>query len=237
VAVCPADAVRHSEFPHEKVHHTDRSKLPSPEQVLLLCRARRSNRALLQKPVPTELIDQILEAAHRAPTASNNQRVSFTVITDPATIDRVIEFTMDKFGGMIKMLENPFVKMVMKPLKPEYYGYVPAFRRMEQKQKLGIDGVLRGARTLVLIHTPRENRFGFADANLAYQNGSLMAETLGVSQIYTGFVLMALKMDKGGKFLRTLGIEGEVHAGMALGMPQFLYNNYIDRKPIEVRRI
>ena len=64
-AVCPTGSVRHSSFPPDKIHPIDRNGLPSPEQVLLLCKARRSNRALSDRPVPQEAIDRILEAAHQ----------------------------------------------------------------------------------------------------------------------------------------------------------------------------
>lgn len=237
VAVCPTDSVLHNSFPPEKVHPIDRKELPSPEQVMLLCKARRSNRALSNRPVPQEAIDRILEAAHRAPTASNRQEVSFTVITDPATLDRVIRFTLDTFAGIARKLENPLVKPILKRLRPEFYAYLPAFKRLIAAYDKGNDLILREARTLLLVHTPRENRFGAADANLAYQNGSLMAESLGVSQIYTGFFLSALAQDKKDKFLKSIGIQGKVHAGMALGMPLFLYPNYIDKKPIVVSKI
>ena len=79
VAVCPTGSVEHGDFPPQKVHPVDRELLPSPEQVMLLCKARRSNRAFTAKPVPEETLDRILEAAHRAPTASNLQRVAFTL--------------------------------------------------------------------------------------------------------------------------------------------------------------
>ena len=211
--------------------------MPSPEQVLLLCKARRSNRALSDRPVPQEAIDRILEAAHRAPTASNRQEVSFTVITDPAILDKIIRFTLDTFAGIARKLENPLVKPILKRLRPEFYNYLPAFKRLIAEYDKGNDLILREAKTLLLIHTPYANRFGAADANLAYQNGSLMAESLGVSQIYTGFVLSALAQDKKCKFLKSIGIQGKVHAGMALGMPLFLYPNYIDKKPIAVNRL
>lgn len=149
--------------------------------MLLLCKARRSNRALSDRPVPQEAIDRILEAAHRAPTASNRQEVSFTVITDPAILDKIIRFTLDTFAGIARKLENPFVKPLLKRLRPELYAYLPGFRRLIAEYGKGNDLILREAKTLILIHTPYANRFGAADANLAYQNGSLMAESLGVS--------------------------------------------------------
>lgn len=236
-AVCPTGSVRHSYFPPEKVHAIDRTALPTPDQVMLLCRARRSNRALSERPVPQELIDRILEAAYRAPTASNRQTVGFTTITDPDTIARAIRFTIETFAGIVKTLENPLIKLFLRRFKPELYAYVPAFRHLEDEYKKGNDLILRNAKALILIHTPHDNRFGAADVNLAYQNGSLMAESLGVSQIYTGFFCTALQQDKKGKFLKSIGINETVHAGMALGMPLFLYPNYIDKKPIRARKI
>lgn len=155
--------------------------------------------------------------------------MSFTVITDPAILDKIIRFTLDTFAGIARKLENPLVKPILKRLRPEFYNYLPAFKRLIAEYDKGNDLILREAKTLLLIHTPYANRFGAADANLAYQNGSLMAESLGVSQIYTGFVLSALAQDKKCKFLKSIGIQGKVHAGMALGMPLFLYPNYIDK--------
>ena len=215
-AVCPTGSVRHSSFSPDKIHPIDRNGLPSPEQVLLLCKARRSNRALSDRPVPQEAIDRI---------------------TDPAILDKIIRFTLDTFAGIARKLENPLVKPILKRLRPEFYNYLPAFKRLIAEYDKGNDLILREAKTLLLIHTPYANRFGAADANLAYQNGSLMAESLGVSQIYTGFVLSALAQDKKCKFLKSIGIQGKVHAGMALGMPLFLYPNYIDKKPIAVNRL
>jgi len=60
-----------------------------------------------------------------------------------------------------------------------------------------------------------------------------MAENLGVSQFYTGFVIRAIKKKKG-KLEKILGINGTIHAGMALAMPLFQYPNYIDKKDIRV---
>lgn len=237
VAVCPTASVIHSEFSPEKVHPIDRALLPTPEQMMLLCRARRSNRAFSQAPVPAEYLEQILEAAHRAPTASNKQKVSFTLVTDPDKIRQVTDFTINVFTSIAKNLENPVVKFIVKPLAPELYAYLPVFRRLMGEYAKGNDLILRNATALILIHTPEESRFGCQDANLAYQNASLMAESLGVSQFYTGFVCSAIHQDKKEKLAKLLGIRGKIHAGMALGMPAFTFPNYIDKKDIEVNRI
>ncbi|WP_297624184.1 nitroreductase family protein [uncultured Rikenella sp.] len=237
VAACPTGAVTHTEFPAEKVHPVDRNALPTAEQVLELCRARRSNRALIDRPVPRDLLEQIVEAAHRAPTASNRQEVSFIVVTDPEKLKQIIQLTLDTFDGVRRKLENPVLRPLLRRVVPQVYAYLPAFRRLIEAWGRGEDLVLRGAQAVVFICAPADSRFGVTDTNLAYENGSLMAESLGVSQIYTGFVLSAMKQDRKGRFAQLLGVgKGrKVYAGMALGMPKFAFPNYIDKKPVEVQ--
>ena len=237
VAVCPTGSVEHGAFPPQKVHPVDRELLPSPEQVMLLCKARRSNRAFTAKPVPEETLDRILEAAHRAPTASNLQRVAFTLVTDPEKLHAISAFTVGVFASILRKLENPLLKPVLKRIAPQLYGYVPHFKRLISKFDKGNDLILRGATAVILIHTPSESRFGCQDANLAYQNGSLMAESLGVAQFYTGFVCSAVEQDRNRRLAKMLGISGKIRAGMALGIPAFRYPNYIDRKDINVTKL
>lgn len=237
VGVCPTDSVEHSSFPSEKVHKIDYSKMPTPEQVLLLCRARRSNRAFTKEAVPEKYLELILEAAHRAPTASNQQQVEFTLITDPEKVRYVIDYTIEIFSGVMKKLNNPLLRPIVKTFFPALYKYVPMFKRLVDAQAEGEDLILRNATAIIFIHTPEANRFGCMDANLAYQNGSLMAESLGVSQFYTGFVCSAIKQDKTDRLAEKFGIKGTIHAGMGLGMPSFRFKNYIDRKDIVVHRL
>ncbi len=237
VAVCPTESLVHPDFPADTIHPIDPQKLPSPEAFTLLCRARRSNRAFGSRPIPEAYLQQILEAAHRAPTASNKQEVSFTLITDPRKLKQVCDITISIYAGLVRKLENPLLKPLIKKLIPDAYHYLPTFHRLITAHERGKDLILRGATALLFIHTPAGNRFGSADSNLAYQNGSLMAEALGVSQFYTGFICSALQQDKSRQLEKALGIEERIHAGMALGMPLFRFPRYIDKKPIRVNRL
>lgn len=237
VAACPTGAVAHAEFPPEKVHPIDYAAMPTPAQVELLMAARRSNRALSQKPVPQEMLDRIVAAADRAPTATNARQLGYTLVTDAATLRSISEFTLGVFGKLVGRLSHPFVRPWLRRLLPDVYRYVPVFRKMQREYAEGKDRILRGATAVLFIHAPKESRFGAEDANLAYQNASLMAEALGVSQVYMGFVLMAVRQDKGGMLNKLPGLGGRrICAVMALGMPQFRYPNYIDRKPSEIDR-
>lgn len=238
VAACPAGAIDHEAFPPERVHKADRTQLPSPEQVELLMAVRRSNRALSRRPVPQEWLDRILAAADRAPTASNARELGYTLVTDPERLRQVAEYTLGVFRGLERLLSSPFVKPWLKPLMPGVYRYVPVFARLRRDYAEGRDRILRGATALIFIHAPQKNRFAAEDANLACQNASLMAEALGVSQVYMGFVLTAIRQDRHKRLNRILGLEGRrIAAILALGMPEFLYPNYIDREPAEVHKV
>lgn len=233
VAACNTSSISHSDFPESSIHKIDYSALPSPEQMLLISRTRRSNRAFSKQAIPQQMLDMILEAAHRAPTASNLQQVEFTVITDPEKLRQISRFTIDTFASIVRKVTNPLIKPILKLAMPSIYNYVPSFNRLTQEYDKGNDMVLRGATAVIFIHTPIKSRFGAQDSNLAYQNGSLMAESLGVSQFYTGFVCSAIKQST----KELLSIPGTIHAGMALGMPSFRFENYIDKKPIKVTRL
>lgn len=235
--VCPTGSVLHSDFPPEKIHPVDYRDMPSPQQIMLLLKSRRSNRTITKKPVPREMLDAIVEAAHTAPTATNAQNVSFTLVTDPEMLRQAGDYTIRVFDGILKKLENPVLKPLLKMLLKEVYKYVPGFRKLKEEHRAGNDPILRHATALLFIHTPKSNRFGCEDSNLAYQNASVMAQSLGVSQIYMGFILTAIKQDKSGELARLLGIEGKIHAIMALGMPAFLYPNYPDRKKLDLQTI
>lgn len=236
VAVCAAEVIRHSAFPEGSVRPINYDKLPAPESLLALMRTRRSNRALTNRPVPREALERIVEAASLAPTATNARLLSFTVVTDPEKLRAVADFTIQVFDKLAKLLLNPLVKPLVKPFQPELYEkYAPMFVALKEAYAKGEDPILRKATALLIIHSPRANRFGAEEANMAYQNASLMAESMGVSQIYMGFVLTAIRQAKRGAFARLLGIEGEVFALMGLGMPAFRYPRSVEHKEQPVR--
>lgn len=234
-AVCPTASIAHSLFPADKVHPLDRDMFPSAAQVATLIKGRRSNRAFTSQAVPKEYIDEIVQAAYRCPTASNEQELSYTVVTDPEVLHLLSQSTIEVFSSLLNLL-NP-IKPLVGLFMPEIKELIPQFIGLKKQFDNGNDLILRKAKAVILIHSPKNARFGRQDANLAYQNASLMAESLGVAHFYTGFVCSSIDNDPKKRINKALGIDGRIHAGMALGMPAFRFENYIDRKPIRLRWI
>ncbi len=235
VAACPIDAISHKSFPKQKIHNIDYNFMPSAAQLKLLMQARRSNRAFSKDAISNELLMQVLEAAHRAPTAMNSQNVEFLLITDKAILKQVSDFTIDTFDKIAKKLNIKAVKLILRPFLPDVYKYVPRFLTMKEDYENGNDLILRGAVAMLIIHSPKGSSYAIGDCNLAYQNASLMAESLGLSQFYTGFVLKAMAQNKG-KLEKILGLEGRIiGAAMALAIPEFRMPKYIDKQDIKYK--
>ena len=234
VAVCPKDAVEHDAFPNGSVHPFSLADLPSPEQLMLLIKSRRSNRAFSGKEIPEESLRMIMEAAAAAPTAQNSRDVHFVLVRKPETLRAVTEYTLDSFMKVVRLLDNPFMRMVLGRKLAGVYKLVPKFKEMYRRFHAGEgDMILRDAKAVLFIYSSEKSRFGAADCNLAYQNASLMAESLGVAQFYTGFVMAALERDKHGRLNAILGLKDvKIHAGMALAVPLFRFEKYVDREDL-----
>lgn len=234
VAICPKDAISHARFGEGKVHKVENSSVASGD-LLNLIRMRRSNRSMTTKPIPQESLDMIIEAAFRAPTASNMQGLRFVLVKDPEKLSGVIDLTLSYFGEMLRKIDSPILRPLVFKFNPTIAKYFKAFQRMIDERKNGGDPILRKATALLIIYTDDSVKFGVQDSNLAYQNASLMAESLGVAQVYTGFVCMAASSDKKRRINNLLGIKkGTIHAGMALGMPRHKFGKYIDKRPINL---
>lgn len=232
VAICPVDAISHSSFGADKVHTIEKPKVDAQE-LLQLIRLRRSNRTFSNKEIPQESLDMIIEAAFRAPTASNIQGLKFMLIQDRATLDGVIDGTLGYFKRLLTLIDNPIVRPIATAVSPTIKKYIGTFNRAIENRQIGKDPILRNSNTLLLIYTDKSLQFGRDDANLAYQNASLMAETLGVSQVYTGFVCMVAR--RSNIINKVLGLDKkyQIQAGMMLGIPKWRFNKYIDKKEID----
>ena len=231
VDVCPTGAFVNDRFPTTSVHKVAREKLPSPESLLELIRSRRSNRTITSTPIPESSLKLILEAACYAPTAENSRKVHLHLITSHDDLHEVEKATLGFFTRLAKVMLWPPMKMVCKPFLRKLYDEVPTLMLMKKQFSQGEHPSICNATALLVISAPKGYDFGFQDCNLAYQNASLMAETLGVSQIYLGFVQTAMFMMGSRKAGRILGIPKghKPFAIMALGMPAFRYGKYVER--------
>ncbi len=128
--------------------------------------ARRSVRAFLDREIPQEAKEAILNAACQAPTAGNQQLYTIIDVTDPAIKARLVE-TCD---------HQPFIASARMVLIfcADCKKWYDAFRFAGCKPRLP------GAGDLFLA---------LSDANIAAQNAVTAAESLGIGSCYIGDIM------------------------------------------------
>ena len=96
---------------------------------------------------------------------------------------------------------------------------------------------LQAAMALMLFHAGEKVRFAEANANLALQNATFAAQSLGLGSFYTGYVVTGARSDRAVRRLINLPDGHRVFAGLALGYPTIAFSHWIDRNPAKIKWI
>lgn len=248
-AVCPADAVqvKAAETESLRFHHFDPGTTPlaygkgDTGELVRLMLSRRSCRKYSDEPVSEELIADLIRVGTTAPSGTNSQAWTFTVIPDRAAVTALAEQVQKYFDKLNKMAEKPWLRKGMALLgKPEletyYQGYYETVREaMADWRNHGKDRLFHGATAAILIGAKPGASCPSEDALLATQNILLAAHTLGLGTCLIGFVKSA--MDRDPAIKRFLGIPEKepVYSVIGLGHPKIKYREFTGRKPIQPR--
>jgi len=240
VAICPAGAISHSEFPAGSVQTIETDLVPGYDSLLELMRSRRSKRAFKNKQVEREKLEQVLNAARFAPSGHNKQSTEFVVVQDPAMIDEIGKLTAK---GMLKLatpFKNPVGKIIMRIVigkrGAEYVGgLAPELEKLAMMYEEGRDLILNDPPALILFCADSVGgTFAGTNANLALHNAALAAETLGLGCFYTGFVITASERDDSIARLVGLPETHKIYGALAVGYPQVKFKRWPERNPAKV---
>lgn len=142
--------------------------------VLEAIKNRRSTRAYEQKPVPREIINQLIEAGNQAPYTSmtTSQPWRFVVVQTPEFKQKLLQTAM------------PFWKQSIDPLKqasPELYKIAMSLYNALDEPK---DVIYYQAPVILFVIGPENNQVSCA---LACENIMVAAQSLGLGSCYVGF--------------------------------------------------
>lgn len=237
--ICPKGAIAHSDFDQSTVQPVHGELLPSYEQTMEMIVARRSIRTFQGRPVPRDLIEKIIDGARFAPSAKNTQSTHYTVLQDKRLLAGVALGTAGWLETVSRKLKNPFLRRVymlgQKQSDEEIGRWIRQFDLIAERMDKGIDTILFDAPVLLLFHGDKSLRFANENANLALQNATLIACSLGLGSFYTGYVVLALVHTKALRGLVELPQGHTVFGGLAVGFPRITFATWLDRKPATVR--
>lgn len=241
VAVCPQSAINHSEFPATTLRAIRFEQMPTTKQVMVLLKTRRSIRAFRDKPLAKETIETIIDGARFAPSGHNSQSTEFLVVQDRDLLNQVSAMVIEYLKFEVNRFANPLFRTLAlladQELAESGLHEIPGFKQMIQMFEDGADPILNGAPVLLAFHARRTIGFADINAQLALQNASIVAHSLGIGHFYTGWVVSPCRAPMARAWNRRipnlLGIpsDNNLYGALALGYPIPRFKNMIERKP------
>jgi len=206
-----------------------------------LMRSRRSCRNYTDQEVPLEMLEDLVKIATTAPSGTNCQMWTFTILP---TRDAVLSFGerigkfFKKLNGMAEKATMRFLsKLFMKDVLGQYYRnyYESVKEGLDDFEKGGRDRLFHGAPATIIVAVEKGSSTPAADANLATQNILLGAHSMGLGTCLIGFAVEAMGNDK--KIQLGVGIPAseKVYSVITVGYPNEVYRKPCGRKMITPR--
>ena len=190
-----------------------------------LMRSRRSCRRYRNRPVPLDVLQDLARIGLTAPSGSNCQPWSFTLLPSRQAVVRLGDLIAAFFRRLNRSADRPLLRQALKwagrrELDFYYRNYRDAVAEaLTEWERAGRDVLFHGAPAVILVGARPGAACPAEDALLATQNILLGAHAMGLGTCLIGFAVSALKNDPG--IRKRLGIPpGEsVRTVIALGYP------------------
>ncbi|MBU0682476.1 MAG: nitroreductase family protein [Proteobacteria bacterium] len=247
-AVCPVQAIEISEvyadlgFKHieEKKGWLAPGAMAAADLVQLL-RSRRSVRSYHEKPVPLAYLEDLVKIGTTAPSGTNSQAWTFTILKNRGEVELLGGLTAAFFHRLNKKAASPLWRLAARIFAGDSLGRY--YRRHYQTVREGLvdwdergeDHLFHGAPAAILVGGRQEASCPAEDALLASGNMLLGAHALGLSTCLIGFVVEAMRHDHA--IGASLGIarDEEIYAVIAVGYGREIYQRPAPRKRVEIR--
>lgn len=208
-AICPQGAITMTNYDSIDKEVVLMSEIDS-ETLLDAMKSRRTIRQFKPDPVEDEKIEMILEAGRYSPTGANRQMVSYTIL-----------------GSRQKEAEEICISLFRKGKK-----LGSAFASYLKRIEIDDDFFFKGAPLVIVVASKST-----VDGGLASSYMEIMAESLGLGVLYSGFFVMCSKMSRKLKKLLELEKGYDVVTCMVIGYPNVKYQRIAPREDLKVKKL
>jgi nitroreductase/NAD-dependent dihydropyrimidine dehydrogenase PreA subunit len=239
VSVCPTDAIDHDALPLEKCPLIDNVRMPAADQLILLLRARRSSRTFAERPVPRDVVRELVNVSRWSPSAENSQDIDWVAIDDRARITELSKATIDQIRRFAALGKNPITRFLLRlflgremaqnAARSSHFG-----DEMLDRWSRGSDPLFHNAPVVLIGHARGRRPFARDDAIYSAYNLMLAAERLGLSTCQIG--IFQAVVEKSRKVRRMLGLpdDRESQVILVLGYPQHPFRRIVPRRNPEL---
>ncbi len=249
VAICPVDAVRVGAIGERSLTFNSfdlkNNWLPHGETdtagLVQLMASRRSCRNYTEQTVDRSVLEDLVKIGTTAPSGTNCQNWTFTILPDRAAVDELGQRIASFFKKINSLAEKQLIRktlrLVGKPALDNYYReyYQSVKEGLKAYELSGRDLLFHGAPTVIIVATRPGGSCPFEDALLATQNILLGAHSMGLGTCLIGFAVDAIKNDAGIQRFLTIPVEETVCSVIAVGYPEEKYEKLTGRKKAVMR--
>ena len=248
-AVCPSEAVRVAVLDAQSLQFRTFSCRPDwlahgafdTGELVRLMASRRSCRNYDERPVPRVLLEDLVKIAATAPSGTNCQPWTFTVLPTRAAVMALGDAVAGFFKRLNRLAANPLLRGGLRILgKRELSDYFRDYHRsvaeaLADWEERGRDRLFHGATAAILVGSKPGASCPAEDALLAAQNILLAAHAMGLGTCLVGFAVSALERAPGIKAVLNIPGSEKIHAVIALGHPAETYLRLAGRKKATLR--
>ena len=206
-AICPQAAITMTNYDCPEEAAVPMTEIPS-DTLLSAMKSRRTVRQFTDQAVEQEKIDKILEAGRYSPTGGNSQNVSYTILGSRQ--DEAEAICVDLFRKGTSLPRR--------------------FKAFAERFNITDNFFFKGAPLVILVSSRSS-----VDAGLASSYMEIMAESLGLGVLYSGFFVMCSRLSR--KLRKLIGLPRghKVVTCMVIGYPAVKYRRIAPRKKIKAR--
>ena len=208
-AICPQNAIRMVNYDCGEEAVTPMTALDS-DTLLAAMKSRRTIRHFTPQPVEEEKLRKILEAGRYSPTGANAQNVSFTILGSRQQEAEAICVKLFRTG---QKLGSPFVDFL-------------------KRITITDDFFFKGAPLVIVVSSSSDINAGLASAYM-----EIMAESLGLGVLYSGFFAVCAGLSRKLRKLLELPKGHKVVSCMILGYPAVRYRRIAPRREHPAREL
>jgi nitroreductase len=206
-----------------------------------LMRSRRSCRTFTGQPVNRDILEDLVRIGITAPSGSNAQHWTFTILDNRADVIKLAEGIARLMMRLNSMAESSclrfFSRIFMKDKLGKYYReyYAVVKEGLREWEENGTDRLFFGAPAVIVVGMKKGASCPCEDALLASQNILLAAHAMGLGTCLIGFAVEAMNRDAAIK--ETIGIPRDelVYAVIAVGVPGEKFARQARRKKPVIR--
>lgn len=240
VAICPVGAITHYRMDMENFKEIHKGEIISTENFIQFIRERRTHRQFLNKKIPKEDLEKLVDTVRYTPTGGNDQTVEIILIQSPERRKRLSNLAVDHVAiisvELTKKLQELKANGQGSPEEILQLEKMIRFRNfLMQAREEGRDPVFYEAPAVAIFHstvktvTPKDN------CVIASTTMGLLARTMGLETTYIALFENAAKAYPPIRNELRLPEENQVFSVLVIGYPKFKYHRTVDRKPIRIR--